>query len=345
MIFVHFLFLWLQLSGSWVFAPAEDIYGYPSSACLSPEGELFVVLRNQNQVLKLSTDGQKSFLFGRKGQGPGEYEYAFSLRYLEKDGLLALMDGITQKVHFYYPNWDYQFSRTIQGPDQAWAGKVADRNTFIFLDTFQPITDAENRGAQLFRLTFGQKPELIQAFSEKVHQDPLFVVDGRASATAFPPWFRKVCWSVSPSGEWLCYGGNDSLNLIVLNLSNQQKGSFQETLPPRLLDSESVKSFSHKAVLNGNPHVLRDEKPPLTWPIVQSVQWDFAIRIWVEINCQTSPLEQETYWLFSVGTKKLGALILEQNQHFLTADQNSIWLVNSLGETWTIEKRPLILSD
>ena len=76
--------------------PDEFLFDYIADVTVSGNGDIYVADRNLNEIRKFSKEGKYLLTFGRRGQGPGEFQSIKTLA-IDTRGDLIAFDGMQEK--------------------------------------------------------------------------------------------------------------------------------------------------------------------------------------------------------------------------------------------------------
>jgi DNA-binding beta-propeller fold protein YncE len=95
----------------------ENVLFYmPSDIVLDKEGNVYVLDSGNHRIQKFDPDGNYLATFGRRGQGPGDFQYPQSID-LDPDGNLYVSDSGNQKIQIIKP--DGSLAEEIKMTDEA----------------------------------------------------------------------------------------------------------------------------------------------------------------------------------------------------------------------------------
>ena len=95
----------------------ENVLFYmPSDIAVDEEGNVFVLDSGNHRIQKFDPQGNFLASFGRRGQGPGEFQYPQSLD-IDKKGFMYISDSGNQKLQILKPNGALE--REIKKTDEA----------------------------------------------------------------------------------------------------------------------------------------------------------------------------------------------------------------------------------
>jgi len=95
----------------------ENVLFYmPSDIAIDEEGNVFVLDSGNHRIQKFDPQGNFLASFGRRGQGPGEFQYPQSLD-IDKKGFMYISDSGNQKLQILKPNGALE--REIKKTDEA----------------------------------------------------------------------------------------------------------------------------------------------------------------------------------------------------------------------------------
>jgi len=89
-IFLFFLIMNTEFKDTEIFSPIVR-----TAVAVSDTGKVFLFDRDENRILMYAGNGEKLGSFGRKGQGPGEFNYPMGIRIV--DGHIFVLDFTGQQ--------------------------------------------------------------------------------------------------------------------------------------------------------------------------------------------------------------------------------------------------------
>ena len=121
-----------------------------------------------SSVKVFNPDGTFAVAFGRRGQGPGEFQVVSAVRLLS-DGRAAVFDGISRRVSFFSPTFEFIESRTL--PENAGYNAVVISDNEIVAATRG--TGPDSVGFPLHLMRISPTAELIRSFGSDGLMTPL----------------------------------------------------------------------------------------------------------------------------------------------------------------------------
>lgn len=138
----------------------ENVLFYmPSDVAIDKEGNVYVLDSGNHRIQKFDPDGNFLATFGRRGQGPGEFQYPQSLD-LDPDGNLYVSDSGNQKIQILKP--DGSLAEEIKMTEEA-PGIVKLRNGQMIM----------GQGSSIYSFGMGRMdqdqelPKLIKVLNKK----------------------------------------------------------------------------------------------------------------------------------------------------------------------------------
>ena len=83
---IGYISISLTANDEWVL-DTRDLSEYPSYV-----GEVYFVSSKESKIYHISTQGRELTIFGRRGEGPGEFDYYSRIQYLSSDDSLFVVD-------------------------------------------------------------------------------------------------------------------------------------------------------------------------------------------------------------------------------------------------------------
>lgn len=265
------------------------------------QGNIYVADPRKGAVTVLAPDGSLLRTIGRKGKGPGEFDYVRNVQVLPGDSLLVFDHGLFRTTVFA-PGSD-QVAYVVNHAEPAltppnWVERVPGRP--VLLATYRDAVMAGANGAGDAELKQGVR--LLDAHGALVRDsvlvtpasnDMLIARQGGDVAVTSNPFGRPSRVRVGPDGR-IYYGRGDSLAIGIYSLEGRRVGGFAvRHTPPEVTDGDLDAAVDAN---RGNSMVMNAmrEQAPERWPAFRNFVVDDRGRIWVGV---VTPAEQPTRWV------------------------------------------------
>ncbi|MGH7564497.1 MAG: hypothetical protein ACREK5_08740 [Gemmatimonadota bacterium] len=251
-------------------------------------------------VILLSSSGGSWRSIGRKGGGPGEYEFISSLQVIDGDSLL-IFDPSTRRVSVFEPD----------------SGAFAYAHTLHRLPERQRIREiARVRGEARYVAVFPSPPEepggppggssFVRLIDKegRIVRDSLVVVPPGEDLVVTEELGGRVRASFQLSNPFgwqptirlktdrIYYGRSDSLAIHIYDLEGNRIGGFSKSVSPRAITDQDVEreieQIRDRASSSQLPDGVHDQwieqleaNVPERWPAYRTFQVDDQGRIWV----------------------------------------------------------------
>jgi hypothetical protein len=133
--------------------PQEYAFGQIRAAAMEPEGGFYLFDMNDRQVRRYDRSGKLLNLVGKRGGGPGEYQYAAGMA-VTRDGLLILHDPENSRITYFHPDGKVQRDFPIVRPGFYGENFIIDTTGLIYqvVSLGGPLTEGPGTRQQYLRL-------------------------------------------------------------------------------------------------------------------------------------------------------------------------------------------------
>jgi sugar lactone lactonase YvrE len=145
------------------------LFYMPSDIALDKEGNVYVLDSGNHRIQKFDPDGNFLATFGRRGQGPGDFQYPQSID-IDPDGILYVSDSGNQKIQIIKP--DGSLAEEIKMTDEA-PGIIKIRNGEMIMGQGSSIysfgmgrMDQDQELPMLIKV-LNKKAEVLKEFCEQ----------------------------------------------------------------------------------------------------------------------------------------------------------------------------------
>ncbi len=98
--------------------PEEFLFDSIVDATVNSKGDLYVADRGLNEIRKFNKDGEYLLAMGRKGQGPGEFQYIRTIAVNSHDDLIVF-DGMLRRISIFSDTGEHIKTTKILLPDSG----------------------------------------------------------------------------------------------------------------------------------------------------------------------------------------------------------------------------------
>ena len=207
-----FLLLWSMCyaGGPISWTPLEKLdLAFPVNMKISPDGRIFVVDSGNHRVHVLAADGSGVGGFGRKGQGPGEFERPAGLGFLSGGRILVSDEG-NNRLHIF--DAEGRFLKNIVIPNQSVNDLVVLPGDEIVLTkgVGRNFTIGEQKAPHRFS-RWTEDGRLLGEFGSGLsHENPLLAA--MLNKGNLGVWENKIFYAGMITNELIVYEGDKSRN-------------------------------------------------------------------------------------------------------------------------------------
>jgi hypothetical protein len=265
------------------------------------QGNIYVADPRKGAVTVLSADGKPLRTIGRKGKGPGEFDYLRNVQLLPGDSVLAFDHGLFRTTVFA-PGSD-QVAYVVNHVEQLltppnWVERVPGKP--VLLATYRDAVVAGANGSgdteqrQGLRL-LDARGRLIRdsILVTPASNEMLIARQGGNVAVTNNPFGRPSRVRMGPDGR-IYYGRGDSLAIGIYSTEGSRVGGFAvRHTPPEVTDGDvdaAVEANKEEPMIM---NAMREQAPE-RWPAFRNFVVDERGRIWVGV---VTPAEQPTRWV------------------------------------------------
>lgn len=134
--------------------PPEYAFGQIRAGAMEPGGGFYLFDMNDRQIRRYDRTGRFLNLVGKRGGGPGEYQYAAGMA-VTKDGLLIVYDPENSRITYFQPDGRVAREFPITRPGFYGGNFVIDTAGLIYLTVSMggPLQEGPGSRQQYLRLT------------------------------------------------------------------------------------------------------------------------------------------------------------------------------------------------
>jgi hypothetical protein len=252
-------------------------------------GEVYVSDFPDARITVLSGDGSVVRTIGRKGQGPGEYQFISNVQLLGGDSLLVYDQGLN-RVTVYSPGADrvaytVNFSQASRKPPPYWVRKLPDERAFLaayrtpFAASGDPALDANRREV----LALLNEDGSIRRDSLVVFPGEEFLVVRRPGAVSVGPnpFGRRGVFGVG-AGSRIYVGWTDGVDIDVYSPEGSRLADLRAPSEPPRVTGDDVRAA--EADLRPEFKRVLSAAVPETWPAMRGIVVDDRDRLWVMLT-------------------------------------------------------------
>ena len=343
MIFVLFVLGFAGASGSWTTSNqslSEPVTSVDAMV-VTESGEVLILDRSNARIIHLDASGKQKGHYGRRGQGPGEMQYAHTLHYLPQNKALYIHDrGKGKMLQFNLKGEEVAANPFPAGPFNDYLILSPEMTAGIRFDFSKP-----DQGAEIV-MWQGQKERVLHRNGGGLHQNSVVIFHGDNVAGWDFDWQPKSIIAATPDGKRLFVGSTGRLRFEVYDVeTGKSVGRIEESVPRVLIDdqdkAQDVETF--KKAYPDMAHAINEKAigfPEFKTP-VKNIIADSQGRLWVSINQFPSAKQSETR-VYAQDGSKLGSVFLEKGFRVVHANANWLWgfRYNEKQDQYSFTKRP-----
>jgi len=299
-----------------------------SSLVVTPEEQTYFLDGKEHLIFQLNDQGVEVNVFGKKGQGPGEFERAWKLEYLPAAERLLLFDHGQRKLVEFDRDGQYIETRKLEFELVLGNPIFMSQDLAVLMKAANPFADELGQGARFLLFDFNKKSETLLLKNDVTkHGDPIVSEssDGRKNVINLP-WTPRSLIAVSPNRDVLFMGSTIEVNFTVYDVAKGIVSGRIEDMdfpvsPLTVADLEYLDQ-----IFGQREKSLKDYDPPATKPPTGMVLCDSDNRLWVQINHDL--LAKNASWMVYESTGKRCGRVCLPKFHFLEhATQTHVWCV------------------
>lgn len=258
------------------FNQEEENYSfrYPRDIDADSKGNIYVVDYEEGTIKKYSPQGKHERNIGRKGQGPGEFEYLTSI--CIKKNIIYCADLMQREVELFDLAGNYL--KTIRTEGLSPEKICINGNDEIFIGYKSIEKDIDEKIQNYYRIgKYLSEKKIINSFYEK-KQFRYDRIRNREFSYTIPHYVK---WAINESGN-IYIGSADKYEVSVYSPAGLMLFKFVKDYQPFSVEEDTKKkALAIIKALNVDP---RDYLKYLeTYPILNSMNIDDKGRIWVEL--------------------------------------------------------------
>lgn len=315
-----------------------------SAGTILPDGRFVVVDARRSEVLLLSPHGEIEAVFGRAGQGPGEFSDPSAVIHLAPDSILVHDAGLS-KVAIFYDTGEFARESRLQRVSSGVRHTVSGSTTSGDLVLVPSAVGAQSTGEWL------RAPVLLVS-RDGSDTDTVISVDHMRLLNFEERPFQEF-GAARASANGIVYGRNDRAEVrwIDLNGNTQQIARWEPDW--REVDDEVWNEYSSTLLDRGGPELMRNRlrqtlerqrsNAPARLPLFRFFEVDEAGNVWLsEYTFVGSPARR--YRIIAADGRWIGELELPENfrvldigEDVLLGVQTNEWDVQAVA-VWELRK-------
>lgn len=283
-------------------SPTDAEFSRIAALDLDSRGHIYVADQGRASVVVLGPDGRLLRSIGRRGEGPGEFDYIRNVQVLPGDSLLVF-DGGLYRTSIFGPGMDRP-SRTINHAEDAsltppnWVEKIPGRPALfaVHREAFSPDEppSRDYTRKQAVRVLDSRGGLVRDSVLVLPAPNDVLIARRQGSVAAAPFSFgRPSLLRLGPDGR-IYYGQGDSLAIRVFSPEGKEVAKFAlDHAAPEVTSSDLHAELEQFAGNQMIQDAMREQAPD-RWPVFNRFVVDDRSRIWVGL---ATPSGEPTNWL------------------------------------------------
>lgn len=327
--------------------PDEVAFGSVAGLVVDARGRFYVYDQQDSQIRLYDQYGKFLRNIGRKGGGPGEYQWVIGMS-IDNDTVLAIHDLSAARITYFFPDGKVRGSftepRASTGGDNSF---LVDRRGTVMLRV--PMIAA--RGERLGEIEAGRRSRFLQLNATGTIVDSVLTPLALSSPRGFYLMtadggnsnFMAESYSVALRSGGVVFG-NGHENRFVIRTSVREVRTVEWPATPVPVGREERANWEEWA-----DHFSKLESGRFTYaiptskPVYRGIQSDHDSRIWVSLYAPAQKItlppraptvtgprlywqQPATYDVFSNAGNYLGRVVLPMRSRVLAAQGNRIWV-------------------
>lgn len=309
-----------------------------SSLVVTEKEHVYFLDGEAHLIFHLDERGREVGVFGRKGQGPGEFVMAWKMAFIPQEEKLLLLDsGQWKLIQFDLAG---RFLREDKIDFRLLTGQpvFVSSERAVLIESENPFHGEPNQGARFLLLNWSDSSEMVLMNNDASrHGDSLTGKDKRGRLSLIHlPWTPSSLLTISPDRRFVFMGSTKDVDFSVYEFgAKEMVGQIVDNaFPVSPLTEEDLACYEE--IFKNLQKPLKAYSPPDVKPPVGWVLCDTANRLWVlrRHRCQPSNVE---WFVYDRQGKKQGQLYLPRSYGVQHASPTHLWCVvctDDQEETW-----------
>lgn len=331
--------------------PDEIAFGRVDNVTVDTRGRMYVYDSNDGQIRQYSPDGKFVRNIGRKGKGPGEYEWVFGMD-IADDSLLTTLDLNSARVTYFAPDGKVRASFTDTRLTTGFTGIfVVDRRGLAYVGV--PRRGA--RGEQMDERAGSSRPSILMMRKDGTAVDSLEMPQRLTSVprTRFYLMtadggnnnFQVESHAATLRSGGFVFGNSDSYRFMIRPLVGPVRIVERASTAVAVGSEERaswrlwVDYFAERDNGRGAYEI------PATKPFYRDLFTDYDTRIWVSLYAPAQKIDlpprpagdkrplllwqqRATYDVFNTQGEYLARVVLPTRSRMLASRGNRLWVLS-----------------
>jgi hypothetical protein len=327
--------------------PDENVFGSVAELVVDARGRFYVYDVQDAQIRLYDERGRFVRNIGRKGGGPGEYQYVLGMAIIN-DTVLAIRDMNAARITYFFPDGKVRGSftepRASTGGNRSFAVDV--RGTVSLRVPLQAA-----RGQSLSETEAGRRERFLMLRATGTVVDSVVTPPSPPSPAAFYLLtadggnhnFIPQPFSVALRSGGFVFGNGSASRFVVRASDNQVRSVEWASTPVPVSREERANWEEYAAFFAQQQKGQVSYNIPSTKPVYRDIASDNDSRIWVSLYATAQKItlpsraannpsprlywqQLATYDVFSDGGRYLGRVVLPMRSRMMAAQGNRIWV-------------------
>jgi hypothetical protein len=297
----------------------EVFFGTIGSLATDSRGNIFVVDRQANHVIRFNPDGDLVATFGREGEGPGEFRYMSNM-FVSRDTLYiydfqnARLTSLT-----YDASGPLTMNRVLD--IQIQEGRIP-RGVLMARDKFlvEGFTTDETGQQQGFVALLNHDGSLNNANFMPLRAPETFPIRFMDRDMHLPRPFRRLSHYRVTSDDLFYYAWNDSLRVQVYDMQGRVVNTIGYDIEYRTANPSDFDKSRYPRELSS----FFDDAMPATRPAFDNMMVDDTGRVWVNLGDIADP-DTDQWIILNKESRLEGTFELPRRVRFFQVVGNRIY--------------------
>ncbi|MDJ0839628.1 MAG: 6-bladed beta-propeller [Acidobacteriota bacterium] len=297
-----------------------------------PSGHVYLLDMRESQIVHLDDKGREVRIFGRTGEGPGEFRYGTRLEHLQGRTLVLLDQGGRRFLYFDLEgNYLKQF--LMNDKSLKHGTRFIDENRVLYVDAGD-IWKPDQRGAEIRLARLDEERDTLLLKNDFRRHGDYSVYKGKNGEARGALIFDWTPASLIAIGQNRAYlGSTNDVDFLVLDLKTEKPvGRIKDdSVRPRPLMEEEVEAQKGAVIINGKKITARDfDSPDYKAPLARGMV-DQIDRLWLLENREFES-KARRWRVYTASGKLEGVITLTVKQKLYQADAGFIWIKETIEE-------------
>jgi 6-bladed beta-propeller len=314
-------------------------------------GRMYVYDSNDGQIRQYSPDGKFVRNIGRKGKGPGEYEWVFGMD-IADDSLLTTFDLNNARVSYFAPDGKLRTSFTDPRLTTGFDGVfVVDRRGLAYVG----VPKRGSRGEQLDERAGAERVSVLMMRKDGSTADSLALPPSISSAPRTRFYlltadggnsnFQSESHHATLRSGGYVFGNGDSYRLAIRALTGPVRVVERASTPVPVGSEERANWRLYGEYFSARDNGRGSYEIPTVKPVFRGLLTDQDNRIWVSLYAPAQKLDlpprpagdkrplllwqqRATYDVFNTQGEYLARVVLPTRSRMLASRGNRLWVLS-----------------